>query len=187
MKGSTILGGVAGLALLFAGSTASAQSIIRNNDSHPHLEIDVHGTFGYGYSYYGFGYGFGGGVRVGIPIVPAGFLSQVNDSFALSVGGDFLWLPNYYSTYSAFSIIGHVDAQWNFYLHEKFSVFAEAGFAPEFYFGDWLGPGRCNGCSVFYPWFDLAVGGRWHFRGGAQYPTLTFRLGTTGGTIGVSF
>jgi hypothetical protein len=183
MKGPKILAGVAGLALLMAGGSAQAQSIIRNNDAHPHFEIEVHGLAAFHR-----GYGFGGGARFGIPIVPSGFLSQVNDSFALSLGADFIWWAGYYGcfnsacAYSPFGIIGHIDAQWNFFIHEKFSAFAEAGFAPEFYFGQ----GNC-GFGFFCPWFDFGVGGRWHFRGNADFPTLTFRVGSTGLTVGVSF
>lgn len=190
MKRSLFLGGVLSMAMLAGGGTAHAQSIIRNNDAHPHLEIEPHLVLGFSlFNYYGFAYGFGvgGGIRIGIPLVPAGFLGRVNDSFALSVGGDLLFLPNYYYGVGYASttaeVIGHVDVQWNFFLTEKWSVFPELGIAPRFYFG-------CNGCGVlgsFGDWFDFAVGARYHWNGGAQFPTLTMRLGTAGFAIGISF
>ncbi len=184
MKRSRILGSVAGVMLLTAAGSASAQSVIRQNESHPHFEIEPHGVFDFHR-----GTGFGAGIRFGIPIVPQGFLSQVNDSFALSVGADFVYWAYGYgycsggfcSNGSWMSILGHIDAQWNFYITDKFSVFAEAGFVPEFWFG-------CQyGCNVFWPWFDAAVGGRVHFRSGNGFPAFTFRLGSTGVNLGVSF
>ena len=74
----------------------------------------------------------------------------------------------------------HADGQWNFYIHPRWSVFAEIGIAPEFLF--------CSNCQVFYFWPDVAVGGRLHFgRGRNSYPALTVRLGFPLTSVGVSF
>ncbi len=187
MKRSLILGGVLGAALFTAGGSAQAQSIIRNNDPHPHFEIDVHGTLATSFFSWGYGgWGVGGGFRVGLPIVPSGFLSRANDSFALSIGADLVFLPYYWSFYTGAELIGHVDAQWNFFLTPRWSVFGELGVAPRFYFSAY----NCGGCSIFGSfgdWFDFAAGARYHFRGDAGFPTLTMRMGTAGFTIGVSF
>ena len=188
MNRSVIAVGALSLALVSVAGAADAQSIIRQNDAHPHFEIEPHALIGYGFLGGFSSFGVGGGIRFGIPIVPSGFLSGVNDSFAISVGGDFLYVPNYGPYNGLGELIGHADAQWNFFLTEKWSVFGELGVAPRFYFGNFNGLCGVLGCgSVFGDWLDFAVGARFHFRGGAQFPTLTLRGGTAGLTVGVSF
>ena len=187
MKRSLFLGGVLSVAMLASGGSAQAQSIIRDNDAHPHFEIEPHGVIGFGFLGGYANYGFGGGIRFGIPIVPSGFLSRANDSFALSLGADLLFLPYYGGYQTVGEVIGHADVQWNFFLTGKWSVFAELGVAPRFYFGNaYCGVVGC-GNGWFGDWIDFAAGARYHFHGDAQFPTLTMRLGTAGFTIGVSF
>jgi hypothetical protein len=172
-------GTIAGLVV--CAQRANAQSIIREPMAHPHLEIEVHGTLAYdGWEHSA--YGLGGGFRIGIPLIQAGPIRRINNSLALSLGADALFWPDYVFRDTRFGLQFHVDAQWNFYLAPRISVFAEVGFAPYLFFDN------CNGgCSVFTPWFDFAAGVRIHFRVPVQYPALILRLGSSGFTVGISF
>jgi len=174
-------------ALVLASGTAEAQ-YIRQPGDHNHFEIEVHGAYSY-WGNNGYGTGLGPGFRLGIPLIPAGPISRINNSFALTVGADLLYWSWSWRWAGAgggwgnfWTLRSYVGPQWNFYLHEKFSLFAEATFVPEFYLIN-----NCAGCNVVSLWFDVAVGGRWHWGGNAGFPALTFRLGSSATTVGVSF
>ena len=65
-------------------------------------------------------------------------------------------------------------------MNHKLSAFVELGIAPEISFG------RNGSPFSFYP--GGAIGGRVHFKGGTNLPSLTVRVGfPVGLTIGVSF
>ena len=170
---------------LVAGANADAQSILRMPAQHANqLEVEVHAAFGF--NYYNAGnnaVGLGAGVRVGIVLLPNGPLPSINNSLAVSVGGDFL-----YNTYSCgrgtscayLTLVPELMAQWNFYFTPILSAFVEIGVAPEISFG------RSGNPFVFYP--GAAIGGRVHFKGETRLPSLTVRVGfPIGLTIGVSF
>jgi hypothetical protein len=161
--------------VVVAGET---RSVLRTPAEHPHWEIEVHGVI----PYYR-GLGFGGGARLGIPIIPGGFGSSLNNHLAITVGAD-LYYGLGYGFGGFIGIQTHVAAQWNVYFTEKLSAFAEAGFSPEFHIY------TCNSCitpSLFQPWFNFSVGGRYHFGGKNEYPALIVRVGTVGINVGISF
>ncbi len=131
---------------------------------------DVHADLGW----YG---SFGIGGRVDIPIVPNGFLRNVDDELVISPGAE-LYFFNYYSCgpYDAYctnhgvSFWPTVMAQWNFYLNDKWSVFPEAGLVGLFYDAYYCngGPMCPNGMgyhTVFLIRPSFSVGARYHFGG----------------------
>jgi hypothetical protein len=94
--------------------------------------------------------GFGG--RIDIPIVPTGFISGVNDEFALSPGGDLYFAGGKGDGLSGDALLA---TQWNFYLQPEWSVFPELGVA--LIFGADGKHGRLRPSPVF------ALGGRYHW------------------------
>lgn len=154
-------------------SLASAEDYSQN---HIHgVRADVHGNLG--------GYGsVGAGFRIDIPLVPNGFLDNVDDEFALSLGLDaffYDFFPGYYD--GGLYLIPIAVVQWNFYIHPKWSVFPEAGLA--FY----VGPGNSelrNG-RRFYPTPAFSVGARYHFN---TRNALLLRVSTPAGiSVGITF
>lgn len=178
-----IAGATTALVLGTAGE-ASAQMIISSPGAHENkVEIEPHLTWA---GYYG---GLGVGLRVGIPLIPNGPVQTINNSLALSLGGDFFFYSYGRGGYfGAAALTIPVMLQWNFYLHGVFSLFVEGGVAADFYFYHrGVGCGDFDyGCS-FGIWPGLALGGRVHFNGRAGYPALTFRFGFPASSIGISF
>jgi hypothetical protein len=143
------------LASLGAASTAEAQ---RNNkiDS---VRFDAHASIGWWWA-------FGAGFRVDIPIVPDGFISgRVEDEFAISFGLEAQFVNwenrscNRYGCWGDWSIWPEVAAQWNFYVHEKWSIGPELGFAVAIY-DCFDGPNR-RVCASASPLIGFAA--HWHF------------------------
>ncbi len=62
------------------------------------------------------------GGRVDIAIVPSGFISDVNDEFAVSPGLEVMLVDD-------FGLAPLVAFQWNFYIEGRWSVFPELGIA----------------------------------------------------------
>jgi hypothetical protein len=161
----------------------------------PHLAVGFFDPPGIGT-----GDGLGPGLRLCFPLTDDGFLSKVNDSVALGVGADwvfydgdgppradcarFVSAPNDTrvcvelgddsndSNYVFFPVV----MQWNFWLHQRASVFAEPGFA--------LHLRRGVGDDDLGPSMVLQLGGRWHF---LDPVALTGRLGYPTSSIGLSF
>jgi hypothetical protein len=71
-----------------------------------------------------------------------------------------------------------VAMQWNFWLHQQFSVFGEPGFVVYYRKAQY---DQDSGLGLS-PLLD--IGGRWHF---SKVAALTFRLGYPVFSIGVSF
>jgi hypothetical protein len=76
-------------------------------------------------------YGFGGGVgaRYTLPIVPNGFITEVNDSVELEFGGD-IWFASYGVLGSDFGYTGlaiPAEGRWTFHITPKFSAYAKVG------------------------------------------------------------
>lgn len=150
------------------------------------LEIEPHLTFGaenvYGSS------GFGAGVRFGIPVL-VGHVGRLPDNLAISFGADVLHYDNcfYAADCGANYLIAPVAAQWNLFVAQRVSVFAEAG---AFLYRGWFdgcgphdGP-DCAAPSDFGLLPTLAIGGRVHIGPNAAF---TLRLGYPTSTLGVSF
>ena len=164
------------------------------------LELEPHLVLGANPPGPGAGSGVGVGVRGSLVIAPDGFLRGVNDSVALGIGLDYghyygSWAingyrdqclsfspgPNGTSICTAVTSNGgtynylFVPAvmQWNFWLTERFSAFAEPGLTLYFLSNHGLEASPA-----------LFVGGR--FRIGDRI-TLTARLGYPTSAFGISF
>jgi hypothetical protein len=159
----------AALVLAAAAPARAAEWIIKNPGDHPSyvFEAEPHGLVGFGGPFKGKGR-FGAGFRASIVIVKDGFIRKINDSVAITFGGDFffgdkgtLFLP--------------VAMQWNFWLTPQWSVFGEPGLAiaaRQLEFKK----------DVFHP--IIMAGGRYHF---SDKIALTLRAGYPAVSVGVSF
>ncbi|MFI5302739.1 MAG: hypothetical protein ACHREM_32010 [Polyangiales bacterium] len=153
----------------------------------PHLDIEGLGADGTLF-------GLGAGLRVSIAFIPNGFIRGVNDSVAISFGGDFVHFPsgrtncgnNGCATAQGFDVLyAPVAMQWNFFLTDKWSVFGEPGIALRHSFASDCGvdPVVCDGSDRAR--FVFAVGGRYHL---SQGMTLTLRAGVPVlASVGLSF
>jgi hypothetical protein len=164
------------------------------------LELEPHLVVGTDPPGPGTGSGIGAGVRASFVLLPDGFIRNVNDSVAIGAGLDFghyyghWWYedrrdqctrfepgPNgtevctdttsYGGTYNYVYV--PVVMQWNFWLTERFSAFAEPGL--NLYF---LSHHALDVSPAFY------AGGRFQVARGI---TITGRLGYPACSIGVSF
>jgi hypothetical protein len=156
--------------------------VIKNPNNHPayRAELEPHGNIifyryrGYsGRAYTPFGDPeFGGGFRATIELMDPGFVRKINDTIGISFGLDMTTCR--YCRFNEFSLWSPVALQWNFFLTDKWSVFAEIG-----------GIVRTDG---FFRdiWIDPAIwiGGRYHFN---DKISLTMRAGVPWFSIGVSF
>lgn len=120
-----------------------------------HLDLGFHADLGFG-------------ARLDIPIVPDGLLMSARDDLAISPGVDLLFDDG------EVWVGVPIALQWNFYVHQEWSVFPEAGLA--------LLVGHHHrdhdGLAVD---FLLAIGGRYHFN---ARNALVLRIGWP---IGVQF
>jgi hypothetical protein len=192
------LAAAAGLYALCAGHAAHAQSTIKQPGQRYHyaFELEPHLLVTpFDAPDYPSDGGYGLGVRGTIEILPDGFLPTLNDSVGIGFGLDWVHydLRAYRGGCSRFvptakNVPVCVDAggngaanyvfvplvmQWNFWLHPRWSVFGEPGFA--------LSHNSGNGFGVSP---ELSVGGRFHVADGVA---LTLRLGYPAVTFGVSF
>lgn len=191
-------------ALFLLSNQASAQSIIKQDSRHPSykLELEPHLALGWvrppgdaG------GLGLGGGLRFAIPVADRGFVDGVNDSVAVSFGFDLLKhggggvmsgrCAEYVGTGddricvrvesaggSSLYVELPVAMQWNFFLTDDWSVFAEPGLGVYFQIRDV----DSSVAAGVFPVFEL--GGRYHF---SKKTTLTMRVGYPHVTVGLSF
>lgn len=182
---------------------ASAQTTIRRPGDRPDykVELEPHGLITpFEPIGPGTGGGFGAGFRATIDIVPDGFIRKINDSVGLGFGIDAIhyagdgnfagrctdYQPGPGGTDVCVEVesrsgatnyaFGSVVMQWNFWLHRRWSVFAEPGLA--LYLGDLGGLDKFGVAPVVY------AGGRLHF---TENVTLTMRLGYPAFSLGVSF
>jgi hypothetical protein len=162
------------LSLLAPLGLASAQSTHFISGVRPegHLSLGGHGDFGAGF-------------RIDIPIVPDGFISSLNDEFALSPGLDVQFFDlNRHEGDRNLLLIPQLATQWNFYLPRDWSVFPELGVALVF------GAGRRYRGDVhrgddFHADPLVAFGARYHF---SSRNSLVMRLGYPSGfQIGLTF
>lgn len=201
---ATVLLGVA------AAAPASARSIIKDPNPprygveiEPKLNLAYFGLYRYG------GNAWGPGVRFSIPVMSPGFIKKINDSVAISFGADFLryegyrygWCdarrcPAYYNGYdpSFWALHLPVTLQWNFWLTEKWSVFAEPGltirhafYKDDPYLATYCDPrfANCGPRDATDVYFTFYAGGRFHF---SDSVALTMRIGhPVDFSVGVSF
>jgi hypothetical protein len=182
----------AGAAFL-AAPAASADMTIKDPNPpqyklelEPKFNITPNGFFNYG------GTGFGPGVRLSIPIMSPGFVKTINDSIAISFGADLIRYEGYtyfegcgrggpcvnYNAGGFWSLYLPVAMQWNFWLSDRWSVFAEPGFAFRHAFFDttYCDSNRfgnsCTSSNDFY--LALYAGGRFAI---TDTLALTMRLG----------
>jgi hypothetical protein len=189
--------------LLVFGGDARADDTVKHPGDHPHysVELEPHGLVGWAANYYGFGFGLGG--RVSIPVTHDGFIKKLNNSVAVSFGLDWVHYSGggcYYYVrngcfdgYSADFVQFPIVMQWNFYVAQHWSVFAEPGIYVWHAFYNTNYP--CNGpglppCGAIYYGSETSVGpafyvgGRYHFN---DTVALTMRLGFPTISVGVSF
>ncbi len=133
----------------------------RDPDFHPHyfFEAEPHALLGL-FEPHAYGVGF----RGTFILSDSGFIRGVNDTVGLGVGFDWTrdttWVP--------------IVLQWNFWVSEHWSVFAEPGAA--FRFRD--------DYARLDPDLTLYGGARWQF---APRTTLTMRIGYPAFALGISF
>ena len=110
-----------------------ADSTIRSPGEHPdyHVDIEPHGVLAFPYWDWGFyGPGVGGGARFSIPLCKNCFIPKINNNVTISFGADFVFYPFVNSPVIPSYLVLPVAMQWNFFVHKKWSVGPEFGFAP---------------------------------------------------------
>jgi hypothetical protein len=189
------------LAASLVGRQARADDVIIKQAGRHHtysVELEPHAAVGFFVPAAGNGFGIGG--RATIPIVQNGFVRTINNSVGIGFGIDWVhyngcfFVRNSFGDCAALNRIWlPVVMQWNFYLSNHWSVFAEPGLA--FAYSDWGdgcvtdNAGRVFVCGPSPNRIDfepviIFVGGRYHFSDGAS---LTMRIGWPYASIGVSF
>jgi hypothetical protein len=142
------------------------------------------------------GNGVGLGFRGTIPLVNNGFIPNINNSIGIGFGLDWVHYPNggvecvvrgrnlcALADQSGLDyLILPVVMQWNFWLSQNWSVFAEPGIAFHFFSNKSDYVDNSDGLKVDP--FVFYLGGRWHF---SDYATLTMRIGYPTFSAGVSF
>ncbi len=188
------------VAVTLAGEAKPASIIKDPNPPRYKLEIEPKLNL----SYFGLwrdygGNGWGPGVRFSIPIVSPGFITPINNSVAISFGADLVRYEGYgyyrwcndrrcrevYAGYddSFWAVHLPVTMQWNFWLTEKWSVFAEPGLTirhafhrDDPYYDTYCDPRvfDCRKRDSTNLYFTFFAGGRFHF---SDRMALTMRLG----------
>jgi len=147
--------------LLFASSARAEEATGRDVDRHPHyfFEAEPHALIGLFEPQ-----PFGAGFRGTFVLSDSGFIRSVNDTVGLGVGFDWTrgttWVP--------------IVLQWNFWVGEHWSVFAEPGAALR-----WR-----EDYQKLHGDFTLYGGARWLF---APRTSLTMRVGYPAFALGLSF
>src|SRR4051794_32202234 len=89
-----LIAATVGGALLATSGAAQAQSIIRQPNAHvSKVEFEIHAGFGGFWNRWGFA--ISPGFRIGIPVMPNGFVRSINNSVAISFGADVFLYPFY--------------------------------------------------------------------------------------------
>jgi hypothetical protein len=130
--------------------------------------------------HFSLGPGVGFGARFDIPIVPDGFLNgRIQDELALSPGFEFYFFDfdrrnDFDDDDFDFAFALPIVAQWNVFVHDKWSVFPEVGFTIIFTDRDWVYHAEDfdDDLDVYA---DAVIGGgaRYHF---SDRGSLVFRL-----------
>lgn len=162
---------------------AAAQVVIRRPNAHPDYtaELEPHLAFGLWHRAYGGNINrqrpfsdpeLGAGFRATIEIVDPGFIPKLNNTVGITFGVNVTNCQ--FCRRDDFRLYTPVGLQWNFFITEKFSAFADLGFilsTSGFY-------------REVYPDFFAMLGGRYHFNDDVAF---TFRIGVPFFTVGVSF
>ncbi|HVY39812.1 MAG TPA: hypothetical protein VHM31_17865 [Polyangia bacterium] len=202
-KGTALAAVVAGALMLATGAAHARDGYIIQGGRAPFdytAEVEPHLVFGSAPPGRGAGSGLGVGVRASFVIAPDGFLRDVNDSVAIGVGLDYAHYAGRYALNGYRDQCLHFETgpagttvctevtsnggsynylfvpvvmQWNFWLTEKFSAFAEGGLSL-YHLGN----------EGFGAVPALFVGGRLRL---TDTITLTARLGYPTISFGVSF
>ena len=161
------LGFLATCTMFSLARDASAEPmLIEHPGDHPsyNVELEPHVNLGYGLLDTGY---IGAGFRASIKILDPGPIKTINDTFAITFGGDVLsakngrpyfWVP--------------VAVQWNFFFTKSWSAFGEGGVV--------LGL-QDQVKTRFQP--VVGVGGRYHIN---ERFALTLRLGYPTVSFGLS-
>lgn len=160
---------LAAIALLVSLTEAAAQSVIRRPGDHPNYAFEAEPHFAlqpYGHD------GFGPGFRGTFEIVDNGFVSSINNTVGFGFGIDWLFHGDDCNGRGNCDedhdeVVIPLVLQWNFWLHEQWSVFGEPGVAL------WFHSHRDNSDVSVDPFLFFA-GGRFHFNDSVA---LTLRLG----------
>lgn len=186
------------LLALAVSAQAKAQSIIKRPGDHPDyvFEAEPHLIIRdrRGHADTGFGPGFRGTVV----IVDNGFIGKINNSVGIGFGLDWLMFgddhchgrgrdrdPDFCHDHQ--QVVAPVVMQWNFWLHERWSVFGEPGFALVFNTDDDddLYDDHHHDDDIDFDPFVFYAGGRFHFN---EVVSLTMRLGfPLSASVGFSF
>jgi hypothetical protein len=157
------------LGALGAPGLASADEVLFNNPGdHPsyRFEIEPHVLLGFGGPFRLGHAELGGGLRGTVVLLDNGFIRTINNSVGVTFGGDVF--------FCGATVFLPVAMQWNFWLTNHFSVFAEPGLGltlNNYWDRDSLHP-------------ILSIGGRYHF---TDHIALTVRAGYPALSIGASF
>ncbi len=204
-RGRAFLLGILALLLigLFSPRTVHAQALITRDAPHEYfVEVEPHAVLTPFWPPRGTAsVGGGGGALFAFNVARRGFLPQVNDSFAVGVGVDFVhylggpvvaaecveWRGSGHericvrtsasgggASYFYVPVLG----QWNFYLAKEFSAFAELGISTYFW------TPRASSHVGFGAVPHVGMGGRWQF---SDVMSLTFRVAYPYTTVGLSF
>lgn len=199
------LGALLVLASCGVALPSQAQSMIRRPGQHPKytFELEPHGLIS-PFSPPGDtrGWGWGVGARGTLVLEDSGFISTINDSVGIGFGLDYMryyesslgagrcadWAPGPGGQRICRRVQGvggdasyfylPVVMQWNFWLHQKWSVFAEPGLGLYLQHRDSDGSVNVGILPV------LHGGGRWHV---SDRVTVTVRVGYPAWSVGASF
>jgi hypothetical protein len=179
----------AAFAATFPASPASADDTIKHPGDHPvyNVEAEPHILLGWDDIYATGGIGLGG--RFTIPIVHNGFVETINNSVGIGFGLDIMHYNDCrwrgLSDCSANYFFVPVVMQWNFFVHQRWSVFGEPGLV--------LFHGAVGDCAPGIPCDKpnvngvrpaLWLGGRYHIN---ENVSLTMRIGWPNFSVGASF
>ena len=164
---------------------ASAQNIIKHPGDHPRYSFEAEPHLSLAPFHEG---GIGPGFRGTFVVLDNGFVKSINNSIGIGVGLDWIFYGQHCEggmpmqrCENQTDVMIPIVMQWNFWLHPKWSVFGEPGFAMHLrtHMGD----------DFVFDYFTIYGGGRFHFNDSIA---LTLRLGApiihdNVITIGVSF
>jgi hypothetical protein len=184
------LGTLAALITWGSSASAEAQPMIKREGQHPRYGFEAEPHFGFR-DPSRHNASFGPGFRGTVVIVDRGFIPKVNDSVGIGFGMDWLVLGSEHCHGGGNDrchtpgqqIVFPVVMQWNFWLHEKWSVFAEPGVA--FSLRDNDDDFDRNDLTFHWDWFTAYAGGRFHI---GDSMALTMRIGAPfTASFGLSF
>jgi hypothetical protein len=133
--------------------------------------------------YYGFGIGVVG--RYEIPILPDGFIPNINDEFSIEPGLGFGYRDYgvYGYNYGIVDVVPQVYGNWSFWFSPKFRAYFGLGLGYDIGFVTGLPAGAPTYTASFFYW-DPVIGMYYSFA-----PNVAFRgeLGSQGLKAGVAF